>query len=182
MARIADDTVGGVNTFLSQQDGEDVFLLVQFDHEIEVVYEGVRIDEVEALDSETYVPRGSTALLDAIMRGIGLLAERDAEQRVLVVMTDGHENASSEVTRDEVLAEIEKRRGEGWQFVFLGADERSFDEARGLGFAGPKVATYARDKVEMAMNAVSEKVASYSRTGSAEDLRFTSSDRDKLEN
>src|ERR1035438_2609360 len=75
MESIRDDTIGGFNTFLEQQKAEPgmaTLTLVQFDTQdpYEVIHRFKRIQEVPALTRETFVPRASTPLLDALGRGI----------------------------------------------------------------------------------------------------------------
>lgn len=143
MASIADDVVGGYNTFLEQQraEGTDVRVtLVKFDTEdpCDVVHLEVPISEVLPLAPGDYVPRGGTPLLDALGRSIALVQQRtapDAGPVVFVVITDGKENASSEFTLAQIRELIGARTEAGWQFVFLSADVSAFHEAGDVGFA-----------------------------------------------
>ena len=69
MESIADDAVGGFNSFLESQKalpGEARLTLVLFYHELLFVHDSVELERVEPLDRQTFVPRGSTALFDAI--------------------------------------------------------------------------------------------------------------------
>ena len=66
-----DDTIGGFNAFLrEQQTMGGTLSLIQFDHEYLVSYPVTPIADVQPLTTETFQPRGSTALLDAIGRTI----------------------------------------------------------------------------------------------------------------
>src|SRR5687768_7332033 len=70
MAEVRDDAEGGVNTFIAQQakqPGEALLTLVQFDTEYEFLHTGVPIQNVSRYE---LVPRGMTALLDAVGRAI----------------------------------------------------------------------------------------------------------------
>ncbi len=67
---------GGLNTFIEEQKkqpGETLFSLVQFDTEYEFVHKGTPIKEVSPFQ---LVPRGMTALLDAVGRAIVETGER----------------------------------------------------------------------------------------------------------
>ena len=83
MNPIAADAIGGFNTFLASQQalpGEARLTLVLFDHEYLVVHDNVAIRQVPPLDAKTFVPRGMTALLDAVGRTIdeiGLVETED---------------------------------------------------------------------------------------------------------
>ena len=75
MESIRDDTIGGFNAFLNeqkQQPSKATLTLVQFDSQdpYEVIHQVKTIKEVPELTKETYVPRATTPLLDAIGRGI----------------------------------------------------------------------------------------------------------------
>ena len=136
MESIREDTIGGFNGFLAQQQAVPTptsFTLVQFDTQapFEVLHAFAPIAEVKPLTHETYVPRASTPLHDAIGRGIidldGRLAALPAAERpdriVFVIVTDGQENSSREFTGAQVSGMIDAHRKAGWQFVFLSADE-----------------------------------------------------------
>jgi len=56
--------------------GEARLTLVFFDHEYIAAHDGVPIKDVPPLDNHSYVPRGTTALLDAIGRSINTIGER----------------------------------------------------------------------------------------------------------
>ena len=118
MSSIANDVIGGYNTFLREQkkDGADARVtLVQFDssNPQEVVAAGVPIAEMVELTSDTFLPRGSTPLLDATGKLIARarlneeLRQQNSlepEEIVFVTITDGEENDSSKFT----LAKIQK--------------------------------------------------------------------------
>lgn len=142
MATIADDMVGGFNTFLAEQrrtPGHCAVTLVQFDgpDPFEVLVDGVPLAEVTDLDRSRYVPRGNTPLLDAVGRMIAQVDARQAadpdEDQIVLVITDGLENASREFDLATVRRLIEERRAKGWAFVFLGADQDAFTEGGRLG-------------------------------------------------
>lgn len=145
MQTIKNDTIGGFNTFLKDQQetpGQATFSLHQFDDLFETVIDARPIAEVKPLDSKTYVPRGSTALLDAVGRSINSTGERLAKMEekdrpgkvVFVIITDGEENASKEFTLSKVKSMIKlQQETYKWQFVFLGANIDAVSVGAGLG-------------------------------------------------
>lgn len=154
MDRIAADMRGGFDSYIARERGQagtTLVTLAQFDDRYDTVYADRPIDAVPPLTLE---PRGMTALLDAIGRfvtevGAGLAAlpegERPGEVTVLV-MTDGHENASTEWTGEAVRALISQQETVyGWDFVFLGANMDAVEIGTGLGFAPGKSMTYDAD-------------------------------------
>ena len=147
MESIRDDTIGGFNTFLEEQKaqkGTATLTLVQFDSQdpYEVIHRFKPIKDVPELTRETYVPRASTPLLDALGRGINdlenslanLKEEERPSQVMMVVITDGCENASREFRRDQIKKMVdEKTDKDGWQFVFLSADLSAIGDAMSVG-------------------------------------------------
>lgn len=53
-----------------------------------------------------------------------------------VVLTDGFENASSEVDRDQLRGIISAKEADGWTFIYLGANQDAWGEAGALGLSG----------------------------------------------
>jgi len=79
MASVTEAAITGFNEFLRNQqktEGQARLTLVLFDNEYLVPLDGVPVQEAVALDTTTYVPRASTALLDAIGTTIDLLGTR----------------------------------------------------------------------------------------------------------
>ena len=157
MAPIADDIVGGFNEFLAEQrkqPGTAKVTFVQFDSEdpFEVLFDGVDLREVTDLERSAYRPRGSTPLYDAVGRMIGKIdadvaarTERDEqeEDQVVVIVTDGMENASREHTRGTVFDLIAERRTKGWVFAFLGANQEAYSDGDAMGVAAGNQAPWA---------------------------------------
>lgn len=150
MQAVRSDVIGGFNAFVAEQQKHPTdayFTLVRFDHEYEVVHRSISLGDVPLLDESSYVPRGQTALLDAIGRAVNDAHARwcavDESARagkvIFLVMTDGQENASREFRKDDVVRLIETRQREDqWEFVFIGADLDAIGEARALGFTDGK--------------------------------------------
>lgn len=129
-----DDTIGGFNAFLNEQKTlGGTLTLVQFDHEYLLSYEAKPIEEVEPLTRETFKPRGSTALMDAIGRAIKEIRTKTIP--TVVILTDGLENSSHKYTKAHIKDLVEERTKDGWTFVYLGANQDAFAEAGSLGIA-----------------------------------------------
>lgn len=147
MGSIRDDAVGGFNTFLAEQKKVDrpcKFTYAQFDSEYELVHNGVALHNVRPLDHTTYVPRGSTALLDAIGRTVNEVGARlqntpedERPGKVLfVILTDGHENSSQEFTRPQINEMITHQRDKyKWEFIFLAANQDAIKTGGDMGIS-----------------------------------------------
>ena len=167
MQSIKDDTIGGFDAFIGEQGrlpGRCTVSLVQFDNVYEEVYTGRDIADVPGL---TLVPRGSTAMLDAIGRAVNATGARLAampEDRrpgtvIVGIMTDGLENASREFTYPMVKALIEQQEQVyGWTFMYMGANQDAIEVGASLGVARDRSLTYAGLKVAAAMGAYSASV------------------------
>ena len=190
MASIAGDVIGGLNTFVraqAQVEGEACFTLVQFDNEYEVVHAHVPVQDVPPLTDQTYVPRGSTALLDAIGRTIvatgarlAMMAEADRPQVVIfAVQTDGLENASREFSRQRVFDMIRHQEAHyAWQFVFLAADQDAIAEGDKMGFAAASALDYDKDSGGVrALYSVMDLKVEAMRRARASKIDFDESDR-----
>lgn len=186
MEAIRADVVGGFNAFLARQQqepGQATLSLVQFDSQdpYEVLLHLVPLPDVPPLTPERYVPRASTPLLDALGRGMAdlnaTLASLPAAQRptqvVVVVVTDGLENASREFTHAQVRALLAAHEAQGWQFVYLSADLAAIDEAMALGFAHSHSMAYDPDRqgTEAMWQSVSDSTSDY-RRGRRGDMSF----------
>lgn len=196
MEAIRDDTIGGFNAFLNAQKAEPglaTLTLVQFDSQdpYEVVHHFKPLADVPELTRETFVPRASTPLLDAMGRGINDLEkslvdlpENERPARVvMVIITDGQENASRDFRKDQVEKMIrEKQEKFAWQFVFLSADLNAIGDALQSGV--PSASVMAHDLSERGVGAawasLSRSVSDY-RAARKEDVSFTEEDRAQQE-
>lgn len=128
------DTLGGFNAFIEKQltqNGDMPFSLTLFNSEkIEKRYVNVPIKNVEKLTMENYQPNHLTPLWDAIGRTIHEL--NDIEEALFIVLTDGHENHSTEFTSESIRNLIKEKEKSGWQFLYLGADVTNFKDAEAL--------------------------------------------------
>jgi hypothetical protein len=168
METMRQDAEGGINTFISQQaerPGECRVTLVQFDSEYEMVFRGV---EAAACPRYQLVPRGSTALLDAVGRtiddtGARLAALPEADRPglvIFVITTDGMENSSRSFTRQQVRDMIaHQQQVYNWQFTFLAANSDAFDEAMQMGIDSSSVALYGEGKVFESSRALNHKIS-----------------------
>lgn len=153
MNKIRQDVIGGYNTFIKEQKevpGEAKVTYTQFDNVYEVVYAGKPLNEAPLLDTNTFVPRGGTALLDAIGRTLNAQGHRIATEKwadlvVVCIITDGEENASCEYTKERIQEMTSHAEKNGWKFVYIGANQDSFQVSKGLGMAGAISINYVAD-------------------------------------
>lgn len=193
MASCQNEAQGGINAFIADQKtkpGEAIFSLLQFDTEYEYVFKGVPIKQVSEYK---LVPRGMTALLDAVGRAINETGERlsrfDEVQRpglvIVAIITDGEENSSHEFKKAQIKSMIEHQQSAyNWQFTFLGANQDAFHEAGSIGIAAGATMNYnaakSHDTYTMLSNNVSRMRYSSS-LGNAVDCSYTENERKKVQ-
>ena len=138
MFSIRSDAIGGFNTFLKEQQavkGKANFTLVLFDDQYEVPVKGVDIKQVEELTDKTFVPRGMTAMNDAIGKSLSELLDKSPEKAIICILTDGAENASKEYTSEQVKELIKEAEGKDYQVTFLAANVDAFAAGGSLGIS-----------------------------------------------
>jgi uncharacterized protein YegL len=165
MDSIARATVDGINSFIKEQkaaDGEAYMTLVQFDNEYQIDYAAKPLNEViNLVKGETFIPRATTALYDAIGRTINEVKTND--DVIFVIVTDGAENASKEFTQKLVFEKIEEKKKEGWNFLFLAANQDAMKTGGSLGISANNSMTFNANDTSvgnMYMN-FSSKVSGY---------------------
>lgn len=188
MGLIRGATVEGYNKFLSEQqkvkDDDAIFTMAMFDHEYTLVHDGIPLADVPLLTMGDYIPRGNTALLDAIGRTAHAIESKKAEtgKVIFLIQTDGEENASKEFKKEDIKNLITKHRDENkWEFVFLGTTEEALHQATAIyGMSQSNVLRYASSArgIDTAFLNVTSNAAAY-RSNSAVSMSFTDEQRDE---
>ena len=170
MEAVKAQTISGFNEYiqtLKKSAGDVHVTLAKFNsnRRVEVVYSNRPVSDVGELNSKGYQPDGLTPLYDAIGQTV-----RDAEKatgkgkRVLIIIqTDGLENASTEYGLDAVKALIQEKEGEGnWTFVYLGANQDAWGVGgQVLGLHVGNVMSYDGDATKDTFNDVASSTVSY---------------------
>lgn len=186
MESIREATVRGMNAFVAKQRdaaGKCIFTLIQFDGEnaFDVVCEAEDIQTVPILD---LLPRGNTPLYDCLGQALRNTAHWVLRNRatlvLFVIITDGLENASKEFTAAQVKETIRLRGLDGWEFVYLGANQDALVEGAKLGIRGANSATFTGINTQCAFEMSSTKVMNYRSTSDAVALAYTDPDRQTL--
>ena len=133
---------------------------MQFDsHDVhDVVLDGVSPRDVPSLRGR-FQPRGGTPLYDALGRLLDRAERsgRDGADQLVVVFTDGMENASRHWSREALFDRITRLQEQGWTFVFLGANQDSYLTGHRIGMASGNTSNFRadRDGVDLAFQGVS---------------------------
>ena len=157
MHGLESDTIGGFNGMLDKQKamkGDALVTTVLFSDGVELLHDRVAIGSVSPLSEREYIVGGCTALLDAIGRTVDriwqahrIAAESERPARtVVVITTDGLENASREYGRNQVRQLVSlKQEKDGWAFLFLGANMDAIAAAADIGIRTAHAAQYVCD-------------------------------------
>ena len=143
MYNSVDDVIGGFQKLIDEQKGEKngecIISLYRFSDTVKKDYIGKPVDEVSKL---IYSPGGCTAMNDGVGTAIDeigkWLSDMDESERpsknMIVIMTDGQENASKEYNFDTVKAKIKHQEEKySWTFVYMGTNLQDLKDANRLG-------------------------------------------------
>jgi hypothetical protein len=184
MQPMQEAAVAAFNDFLRSQldvPGDARLTLVLFDDQYEVPVAGVPIEQVPLLSASGFIPRGSTALLDAIGRTIKdtderlkkLPAGQQPRKVIFAIFTDGLENASRHFTAGHVSDLIALYRTEKqWEFIFLAANQDAIATAAQMSLDRDSSATvnFFEGAVKSTGRSIGRKVTSLRKQASGDTL------------
>lgn len=194
MASLHDDVVRGYNEYvkaLQKADKQNVAhaTLITFDsRETCYRYTAKPVAEIKPMKRADYNPGLMTNLCDATMAAIQhaksqvkLMGGLKSVDVVIVIQTDGQENASERYTATDVSKKIgEMQDKHGWKVEFLGTGIDAWDEGAKLGFVKAQSVSVGRDKYTVSMATAGRKVGNYIGTRDASDLAYSDDERKKL--
>ncbi len=121
---------------LKYPDQEVRMGICTFNNAVKFVLKDHKVDELFCSEELNYRPAGGTALFDAIGFTINELLElpmKEEDSFVVIIITDGYENASHVFSHSKIQLLIEELEKSGkWTFTYLGATIDSVDIATDL--------------------------------------------------
>lgn len=154
MASMKDAALESLNGLIHNQkmkpDGLRFSLMFFNQLETKFVHQTVPIEKVARITPEQFIPNTGTPLLDATASAMNHADEmkNPGEQVMIVIITDGYENCSKEWNKETLFSWIQNKQDEGWEFIYLGANQDAWDVAQSMGMRG---STYTYDSGSMAM-------------------------------
>lgn len=140
------ETLSSINAYVKKLAEENVdtgVTLAMFDlHDpdkinYEVIRDRITPKTWQPITETDAAPRGYTPLNDAIGK---LVAQAKAgfngvqyDKVAIIIMTDGMENASTELSVAQAKALLDECRAKGWQVIFLGANYDNVAQAKSYG-------------------------------------------------
>ena len=189
MSDIWDEALGSVNAYAAAvgkveegeaDDLETSVTLAVFDHQegfqFDVLRKEIQPDAWDNVTNDEVSPRGMTPLFDAINRTITMAEADNPEKAVIVIMTDGYENSSREVTREGAKAALDRAEARGWEVVFLGAEFASFGDADAVGVSSIKQMAVSAGTLSVTQERLAKKARDYGK-GVSEEIEFDAEDR-----
>lgn len=157
MSGFESDTVGGFNATLARQtegEGEVLVTTVLFSTDMTFLHDRIPAREVKPLTVADYRVGGCTALLDAVGSTVSHIGNIHKYARpedvpahtVVVISTDGLENASHRYSKEKVKRMITRQiERYGWEFIFLGANMDAVEAAGEIGIRRERALDYRQD-------------------------------------
>lgn len=175
MSGLESDTIGGFNALIKKQakePGDVRVTTILFNQGLELLHDRIPLKGVSPMSELDYEVGGSTALLDAIGAAIQKIGnaqkrsfkEERASKVMVVITTDGMENASKEFTYAKIKQMIARQKGLfSWEFIFLGANIDAVETAKKFGIAEEFAAEYHADSIGTELNytVLNEAVSSF---------------------
>jgi hypothetical protein len=151
---------------LSREVAEQEILvsLSFFNSDSRTMYNSLHPEQAPLLELSQYRTSGSTALLDALGQRIEEISRSITpyDDVVMVVLTDGEENASQYYTTKQIARRISEKKESGhWTFSFLGADFDSWSVARELNIDRNEVRYTKKSQLREAMCEVNDSLAEF---------------------
>ena len=179
-------TIQALNTYLKNLKKENSInaslTLSTFDSiSIDIPISRVSVKKLKSFPKDLLRPRGGTPLFDAIGLAIHDLENIDEstdENKVLVIVTDGFENASKEYTFENISSKIKEKEEAGWLIIYLGADHDAFKQSNSLNFDRERSMRYSKIDSEDTFRAVTRTTLDYSRGMKNKNIKFTQQERD----
>lgn len=176
MATLWDEAIGSINGYVEKLAKKDKVHLAVFDSvSHDVIREGA-VSKWKNVSPTEVEPRGGTPLYDSCGKIMAAAETEDARKTVLVVMTDGYENASKEHTQASIKAKVKQFEDKGWEVIFLGANFDAVESVSGgLGVVGSKTMNISAGNLARGFDTLSAYTMAYATTGAS--INFTEADK-----
>jgi hypothetical protein len=171
-----DSTINGFNEQVNSIKGkalefteEDITMgLTTFNDNVNHLYYRQNPKEMVLLNYENYRPSGGTALLDAVGETISEIERQIstnliATTVIIVILTDGYENASKKYNLVNIRNMISKLEETGkWTFSFIGATLDAVDVAASMAIKSQNSFSFEKTQMKSAVwDKLNKSVSSY---------------------
>jgi len=168
------DTIGGINSTIeelkSDKNNEIIkFSIKFFDHQEYMKIRSLDIENVRPLNVKDLLPRGQTALLDAMGNTISFFINKKIcepnsfDSCIIYIATDGFENCSKKFTHENIRNLIEQAKNYSIEILYLGANQDAILEASKFGLDAKQAMNYSEntENVESAYRSAARAAKRY---------------------
>ena len=189
-----EDTIGGINSTIKilqeslNQTNQNEIINVSiklFDHEEIMLIRSLNIKEVRPIELRQYVPRGHTALYDALGNSLQYIMEKKLHNPsifnkcLIYIATDGLENASRKYNSDSLKKLITSAQNSyNIELIYLGANQDAILEAAKIGILPSSAMNYS-ETPENSQGAYRSVANAAIRQRSNIPIAFTQTERDE---
>jgi hypothetical protein len=143
MDDIIEDVFGSYNNFIKEQKeikDDTLYTLITFSNgpvtKENIIIDDIKLQDVNLLKRNEYIPNGCTALYDAIGFTISHIEmKNDKYENLLIIITDGKENNSREYKKESIKTKIENAQKNGWKIEYLCVSFDKFVNSENISFA-----------------------------------------------
>lgn len=158
--------VHGYNEFIKKQkttmvsDEQCTVSTYFFNDTIKTIHEDVPIADVKELEWHDYVATGSTALRDAsaYLYNKVLDTAADYDRTIILILTDGKENASKNTTPEQ-LQELQERVQKVAEIVYIGSNQDVLANGKLIGATRETTLSYVDDNLHEAISSMGTAVS-----------------------
>jgi len=184
------ESLAAINAYVAKLAADKVdtgVTLATFDKpagefKFEVIRDRITPPTWRPVSNEDAIPRGWTPLNDAVGRIVNLANEGiggvQYDKVAIIIVTDGQENASTELTRDGAKALLDACRAKGWQVIFLGASFDNAEQAASLGNDARQTVRSSVRNMRATMEVTAGLRGAYGLVGSA--MEYSDDDKARL--
>lgn len=137
MSSLWEEALNSINVYVKELGDSKVdtgVTVMTFDDDkFEVIRERITPQSFRPLSDSDATPRGMTPLSDAVGRIVHLAEAGNYDKVSILIMTDGHENASKEYSVAQAKAALDRCRKKDWQVTFMGANFQNDSQAHEYG-------------------------------------------------
>lgn len=186
MSSLWDEALGSINSYVKKLADDKIdtgVTLATFDGvngrlAFEIIRDRIIPSTWRAVSSEDATPRGMTPLSDATGQIVNLAKAGNYDKVAIIIMTDGHENASKELSVAQAKAALDECRAKNWQIIFLGANFDNAQQAAGYGNSAFATSSVAKGNLGAATQSMASARSRYAATGAS--MGFTEEEKRKL--
>ena len=177
-----EDTIGGINATIEtlkneKEENTNIKVSIKlFDHEEYLLIRSLKLEDVRPIERQQYVPRGQTALLDAMGNSISYFMEKKLmdpkayDSCLIYIVTDGFENCSKTYSHEKIKNLIRNaEESYNIKVIYLAANQDAILEASKFGIDASQAMNYSEtsQNVECAYRSAASVTKRFRTTGSA---------------